>query len=668
MGATSHSGGGSGSGTIVFRVDVLIDHFDGAIGDVQIYDGLKAAAGAFRAGAWDTDDPAGVFDFSSIVDDKYVEEIVVTKVEDYTPPDPMSTLTTRGYACHGYAADLAWRKEMQEDTVTYRIYYDTTPFTDVSDMAPVAEVPASETQFFFQGLLSGVHHYFAITAVDEMLNEDPAVTSVPVQLQVFYESFETGDFSWFPWILSGDAAWIVTDVYPYCGEYAAESPVLDHSESASMMSTVTCEEGDVSFWLSVSSEEGGDSLSFYIDDVLQDAWSGSIGYTQTTHPVTSGDHTFEWTYSKDGENSEGADLARIDMIHFPIPDADDDGVPDDSDECPNDPDPHALKRYYEDGDGDGYGDAYAPLDACEQPLGYVTDGSDCNDNAILEHPGQTWLRDADGDGYSDGEIDDSSCTRPAGYYVGSELTATSGDCDDRDAYEHPDQTWLRDADGDGYSDGETNTSSCSRPVGYYAVSELTATSGDCDDQDAHEHPDQTWLRDLDGDGYSDGGSNNSSCARPAGYYAVSEVTAISGDCDDHDAHEHPGQIWYRDADNDGYSNGETNASSCTRPVGYRVASELTETYGDCKDNDPSIHSESGCPVYVAAGGACGGKRPCHSRIRDAMISAAGGSVVRIAGGTYPENVTVDANAIIECGWDADFISFSQGGPVILSGP
>jgi hypothetical protein len=43
--------------------------------------------------------------------------------------------------------------------------------------------------------------------------------------------------------------------------------------------------------------------------------------------------------------------------------------------------------YYPDIDGDGYGDALAPKDACELPEGYSTNGDDCDDNQPNAYPG-----------------------------------------------------------------------------------------------------------------------------------------------------------------------------------------------------------------------------------------------------------------------------------------
>jgi alpha-tubulin suppressor-like RCC1 family protein len=73
--------------------------------------------------------------------------------------------------------------------------------------------------------------------------------------------------------------------------------------------------------------------------------------------------------------------------------------------------------------------------------GYAIDGGacgsvDCDDGDDNERPGQTWYADLDGDLYSDGSVS-ITCERPAGYKISSELTATSGDCDDNNPAIYP---------------------------------------------------------------------------------------------------------------------------------------------------------------------------------------------------------------------------------------
>ena len=47
-------------------------------------------------------------------------------------------------------------------------------------------------------------------------------------------------------------------------------------------------------------------------------------------------------------------------------------------------------------------------------------------------------------------------------------------------------------------------------------------------------------------------------------------------------------LWYKDADNDLYSDG-TSQNSCTKPDGYKAAAALTALSGDCDDNNINAH-------------------------------------------------------------------------------
>jgi hypothetical protein len=62
---------------------------------------------------------------------------------------------------------------------------------------------------------------------------------------------------------------------------------------------------------------------------------------------------------------------------------------------------------------------------------------------------------------------------------------------------------------------------------------------------------------------------------------------LNNDCNDNDPLQMPGRIWYRDIDNDAYSNG-TTLTQCARPTGYKAASELLATSGDCNDMNAAI--------------------------------------------------------------------------------
>ncbi len=132
------------------------------------------------------------------------------------------------------------------------------------------------------------------------------------------EDFETGDFSQFEWQLSGSQNWFVTETNPYEGTFCAQSgPITDSQQTTLELEYEVYAEDVLSFWLKVSSEGGYDYLTFYIDDVEIEAWSGEVSWQIFEYTVPVGTHTFKWEYDKDFIVSTGADACWIDFITFP---------------------------------------------------------------------------------------------------------------------------------------------------------------------------------------------------------------------------------------------------------------------------------------------------------------------------------------------------------------
>ncbi len=133
-----------------------------------------------------------------------------------------------------------------------------------------------------------------------------------------YEDFETGDFSALSWQSGGNAPWIITSVNPYEGVYCAQSGSINHNQTSELQITFNVINDDsISFFRKVSSEAGWDYLRFYINGVQQDKWSGEEGWAKVSYPVTAGEHTFKWAYTKDASFSNGSDCGWIDLIKFP---------------------------------------------------------------------------------------------------------------------------------------------------------------------------------------------------------------------------------------------------------------------------------------------------------------------------------------------------------------
>lgn len=132
------------------------------------------------------------------------------------------------------------------------------------------------------------------------------------------EDWETGDFSNMEWQNNSSIPWTITTQNPYEGFYCAKSGPITDGGTTTLSITFHAEVSDtLSFYYKVSSEENYDKLSFTIDGVKKDEWSGSIGWTRAAFPVSQGTHVFTWTYAKDNYLSQGRDCAYIDNISFP---------------------------------------------------------------------------------------------------------------------------------------------------------------------------------------------------------------------------------------------------------------------------------------------------------------------------------------------------------------
>ena len=135
------------------------------------------------------------------------------------------------------------------------------------------------------------------------------------------DDFETGDFSNMPWVMGGDADWVIDPVNPSEGSFSARSGDIDDSQTTSLEFTADTTDYDaISFYMKVSTESGRDKLFFYEDGDSHGLFygDGELDWTQFTFDVSSGSHVFKWVYVKDSSGSSGDDAVWIDKIEFVI--------------------------------------------------------------------------------------------------------------------------------------------------------------------------------------------------------------------------------------------------------------------------------------------------------------------------------------------------------------
>jgi hypothetical protein len=221
--------------------------------------------------------------------------------------------------------------------------------------------------------------------------------------------------------------------------------------------------------------------------------------------------------------------------------------------------------WYRDADGDLFGNALNDSTSCTQPIDYVSDDTDCNDSNDVINPNTVWYLDSDGDLFGNATMDSVSCIQPIGYVL------DSADCNDSSDVINPNTVWYLDSDGDLFGDVSQDSVSCIQPTSY------VLDSTDCNDASVFLNPNSIWYRDSDGDLFGDAAIDSLSCLQPIGY--VEDDT----DCDDSNIDVNPNTEWYRDADSDGFGNAGNSTISCTQPSGY----VLDDT--DCDDTDNDIN-------------------------------------------------------------------------------
>ena len=330
-----------------------------------------------------------------------------------------------------------------------------------------------------------------------------------------------------------------------------------------------------------------------------------------------------------------------------------DGVDNDCDTLVDDDDPgvdtSSEATYYDDVDGDGYGDDASSTQACSQPTDTVTIAGDCDDDDFDIKPGATEVCD-DIDNDCDGDIDDAD--------AGLDTSSASA--------------WYPDSDSDGYPDNAAAPQhACDQPTGYLAV----AADSDCDDTDATINPGvdeacdlidndcdglidddddnidlattTAWYPDGDTDGYPDlEATPVQQCSAPTGHI---DATGLSTDCDDSNALRNPGvtevcdgidndcddaidadddsltgaYTYYADEDGDSYGDPDASTLSCdASPVAGQV-----DNSDDCDDTTTDVRP--------------GATEVCDGRRNDCSAGS----------GVPTDEIDLDGDGYVECGFD-----------------
>ncbi len=142
----------------------------------------------------------------------------------------------------------------------------------------------------------------------ELIEDEPTEVADPLAEALDTDlSFTTG----------GSVDWFAQTTTSRYGPEAAQSGDISRNQVSWMQTTVNGT-GTVKFYWKVSSEEDFDFLEFYIDGSLQEKISGlEVDWEWETYTIsTSGSHTLEWRYVKDGSGNEGSDCGWVDKVEW----------------------------------------------------------------------------------------------------------------------------------------------------------------------------------------------------------------------------------------------------------------------------------------------------------------------------------------------------------------
>jgi len=325
--------------------------------------------------------------------------------------------------------------------------------------------------------------------------------------------------------------------------------------------------------------------------------------------------------------ADGTDCGPADATIHPGADETCDGVDEDCD-IQIDEDPIDPTTWYDDTDGDGYGDPGTTVEACDAPTAFVADATDCDPADTTVHPGATetcdgvdqdcdtwideeavdqgtWYDDTDGDGFGDAGASQQACDAPSG------TVADATDCDDTDATTYPGAdelcddisndcdadidedaidaaTWYLDFDGDTWGRDASTVEDCDAPSGY------VADGGDCDDTDTSVNPGET---EVCGDGVdNDCSGSDATCALSGEQDLSGALATLLGDDDDDKLGEALSYAGDLDGDGDDdlwVGTWRNDDGGGDAGVGYLLYGPLSGTYDLATDADAVLLGDSG---------------------------------------------------------------------------
>lgn len=148
---------------------------------------------------------------------------------------------------------------------------------------------------------------------------NPCTVTNALEHYAYISADEAMDATGQEFMSTGSAPWVAVDHHSQDGIDSMQSGDVADGESTGIQVEV---EGpaDVSFFWKVSSQSGGDILSFSVDGSdIEEHVSGDVDWEEVLVTLDAGTHTLSWNYSKDPSTDSLEDTAWVDALSVSQP-------------------------------------------------------------------------------------------------------------------------------------------------------------------------------------------------------------------------------------------------------------------------------------------------------------------------------------------------------------
>ena len=151
----------------------------------------------------------------------------------------------------------------------------------------------------------------------------------PTQALTTVVDFESPDFSPLYWQYTGDENWHADASQSVDGLFSVRSGNINQGQHSTLTTTIHADGQPVSFYIATQGQSSIDVVTFSIDGVVQQQWSGEQDFAYVEYPLSSGKHQLSWQYQTSATQLNEENGAWLDRLSVGVEhDSDNDSIAD----------------------------------------------------------------------------------------------------------------------------------------------------------------------------------------------------------------------------------------------------------------------------------------------------------------------------------------------------